>query len=73
MNVSKLTQGQQTLFIDQYGQPVWAKTLKELKDKAGPGAVNKQYVDTRDGRTFHNGYVIGQRWFTAFRPVEIEQ
>lgn len=73
MNVSKLTQGQNTLFIDQYGQPIWAATVSELKRKAGPGSVRKQYSDKRDGSVVHNGYVIGQRWFTAFSPVEITQ
>ncbi len=64
--------GTQTLFIDQYGQPVWAKTLAELREKAGGGRASKQYGDKKDGRTVHNGYVVGARWFTAFAPIEVE-
>lgn len=61
-----------TLFIDQYGRKIWARTVHELREKAGGGRVNKQYIDKHDGRTVHNGYVVGQSWFTAFRPLEIE-
>ena len=63
--------GNQTLLIDQYGQPVWARTLAELRQKV-PGRVSKQYADKKDGRTVHNGYVVGSRWFTAFQPIELE-
>lgn len=62
--------GQLTLFIDQYGQPIWARTVKELRAKVGGGRVSKQYCDKKDGRTVHNGYVVGDRWFTAYRPIE---
>jgi hypothetical protein len=59
---------------------MWARTVKELRAKVGGGSVSKQYTDrhyTDDGsrKTVHNGYVIGGlrgRWFTAFRPIEIE-
>lgn len=63
--------GKQTLWLDQYGQPIWAKTLKELREKAGGGAMHKQYVDKLDGTTVHNGYIVGSRWFTAYAPIEL--
>jgi hypothetical protein len=58
------------LYIDQYGQPVWARTVRELRERAGGGRVSKMYSDKLDGRTVHAGYVVGQRWFSAYRPVE---
>jgi len=58
------------LFIDQYGGKEWARSLKELKEKVGPGRVSKQYVDKKDGTTVHCGYVIGRRWFTRYIPWE---
>lgn len=59
-----------TLFIDQFGTPVWARTVKELREKCGGGRVSKQYNDKKDGSVVHNGYVVGSRWFTAFSPIE---
>jgi hypothetical protein len=51
---------------------VWARTVKELQQKSGGGKVSKMYVDKKDGRTVHKGYVVGQRWFSAYSPIEIE-
>jgi hypothetical protein len=59
------------LFIDQYGDPVWARTVKELREKCGGGRVAKMYVDKKDGRTVHCGYIVGRRWFTRYAPVEV--
>lgn len=61
------------LFIDQYGQHFYAGSLKELREKAGGGRLSKMYVDKKDGRPVHVGYVVGPRWFSAFRPVEIPE
>ena len=58
------------LFIDQYGEPVWARTAKELREKCGGGKVSILYTDKKDGRTVNIGYVVGRRWFTRFAPVE---
>jgi hypothetical protein len=59
------------LFIDQYGEPIWARTVKELREKVGGGRVGNVYVDKKDGRTVHCGYVVGRRWFHRFAPVEL--
>lgn len=56
------------LYIDQYGQPVWARTVRELQAKAR-GRLSKMYVDGNDGRTYHVGYVVGPRWFNQFTPT----
>jgi hypothetical protein len=58
------------LYIDQHGSPVWARTVRELRNRAGGGRVPKMYRDKPDGRTVHCGYVVGCRWFTAYAPVE---
>jgi hypothetical protein len=65
--------GKQTLYIDQWGGKHWAKTVKELRSKIGCGGsrVRKMFRDKKDGSYVHVGYVVGQHWLTAFRPVEI--
>lgn len=63
--------GKQTLFIDQYGSKLWARTVRELRERAGGGRVSKMYVDKLDMTAVHCGYVVGQRWFTAYHPVEL--
>lgn len=64
--------GKQTLYIDQYGCRFWAKTVKELREQIGMGGgrVDKMYIDKKDGRTVHAGYVIGQHWLTAYQQEE---
>ncbi len=58
------------LYIDQYGQPVWARTLKELRVKAGGGHVGKMYHDDAVTKeSFHVGYVVGKRWFNEYTPT----
>ena len=59
------------IFIDQHGDLVWARTVKELREKVGGGRVGKMYVDKKDGRTVHCGYVVGRRWFSRFASVEV--
>lgn len=59
------------LWIDQYGQKEWARTVKELREKIGGGRVAKVYCDKADGRTVCTGYCIGGRWFSRFAPVEV--
>ena len=65
------------LWMDQYGQHVWARTVKELQTKCGGGRIFKIYADMRsgphEGKTVHTGYGVGNRWFTRFAPVEIVQ
>ena len=64
--------GKIVLYLDQYGQTVFARSVKELHAKAGPGRVFKVYRDKKDGRTVHVGYGVGRRWFDAFSPIEHE-
>lgn len=62
--------GKTMLYIDQYGEPIWAKTVKELRAKAGGGRVSIMYCELKDGRTVRRGYVVGRRWFSAYIPFE---
>lgn len=59
------------LFIDQYGDPVWARTAKELREKCGGGRLFKIYCDMKDGGSFHVGYGVGRRWFNRYAPVHV--
>ena len=63
----------QKMYIDQEGEVVWARTLKELRVKAGGGRISKAYNDGTDGKTYHTGYVVGCRWFDEFTPTRKEQ
>ena len=67
--------GEPILYIDQYGGKLWARTVKELREKAGGGRVFKIYVDkiagTNAGKSVHCGDGVGARWFNAYRPVEL--
>jgi len=62
--------GKLMMYLDQYGHPHWARTVKELRESIG-GAISKMYVDKKDGRTVHCGYVVGSLWLTAYAPVEL--
>lgn len=59
------------LFIDQYGNRFFARTVKELRKQIGMGGskVEKMYVDRKDGSTIHTGYVIGGHWLSMYAPV----
>lgn len=65
-------QGKMMLYLDQWGNKFWARTVKELREQIS-GRINKMYVDKKDGSIVHVGYVIGEHWLTAYAPVEIKQ
>lgn len=62
--------GKYLLYIDQYGERIWAATCKELVERAGGGRISKMYCDKKDGSIAHVGYVVGKRWFTCYVPYE---
>jgi hypothetical protein len=62
--------GKLTLYLDQYGNKWFARTVRDLREQIG-GKVSKMYVDTKDGRTMHIGYVVGRHWCEAFTPIRI--
>ena len=61
--------GTLTLFVDQYGNKFYSKTLKELR-KQIPGRISCMYVDGKDGKIYRAGYIVGRHWLTAYRPFE---
>ena len=65
--------GKNTLYLDQWQNVYWAKTVKELRQQVEGGGcrVSKMYRDKKDGSVVHVGYVIGPHWFVAFKPVEV--
>lgn len=66
MSVKKVS-----LWVDQYGNQVFAHTQKELREQF-TGKVSPMYCDLKDGRTVKTGVVIGQHWFTQYQRVERE-
>ena len=58
------------LFIDQYGERIFAPTLRVLREEVGGGKISKMYRDTKSSGTLHVGYVVGRRWFTEYVAVE---
>ena len=59
------------LYIDQHGERVWARTIKELcayvgRSRGSPACLLTTPVT---GHSFHVGYVVGQRWFNEFTPT----
>ncbi len=62
------------LWIDQYGNRFWAKTITQLKaDRSIPGAIFKIYFeDAATGETFQTGWGIGKHWFDVYTPMRKE-
>ena len=59
------------LFISQYGDKFYAKTVKELREQI-PGRCSKMYIDRGD-EMYHVGYVIGNLWLSMYIPYEVKQ
>ena len=61
---------QATLYLDQFGNKWFARTVRELRTQIGGGRVSKMYRDKADGRAVHVGYVIGKHWCAGYLPME---
>jgi hypothetical protein len=61
-----------TLYIDQYGDKWYANTVKSLCKQIGRSKARRMYIDKKDGSTKHIGYVVGNLWCTAYKPVEMD-
>lgn len=70
---ASVMKNKQTLFIDQWGNRFYSKTIKKLRSQINRGSsrVSKMYRDTKNG-TIQVGYVIGKHWLTAYQPVELQ-
>ena len=60
------------LYLDQWGNKYFAKTVKELCKKVGYSKARRMYVDRKNGEVRHIGYVVGPHWLTAYIPYEGE-
>ena len=49
--------------VDQYGQTF---PRKELCEKLAKSHADKMFVDGKDGKRYHVGYVIGGLWLTLY-------
>jgi hypothetical protein len=58
--------------IDNYGNHYTIKKYprKELLEQLGYRGCNKMYVDTKNGKTKHVGYVIGNHWINVYEIHE---
>jgi hypothetical protein len=65
--------GKTVLYLDQWGERYWARTIADLRAQIGMGGsrVSKMYIDKKDGSVAHVGYVVGQHWLTAYRRVKV--
>jgi hypothetical protein len=63
--------GKLMLYMDQYGEHWYARSVRELYRKLGGRRPTKMYIDKKDGSAVHIGYVVGRHWCTMFAPVEL--
>lgn len=57
--------------IDQHGQHYHGlkKPRKELCEILDRQHVEKMYMDTEDGKTYHCGYIIGGLWLSIYEVI----
>jgi hypothetical protein len=57
--------------IDQYGQTYHAlkHPRKDLCDQLGTKHADKMYVDGKDGKTYHVGYIIRGLWLQVLEVI----
>jgi hypothetical protein len=61
--------------IDQYGQTYHALGVhprKTLLARLGRQKAQKMYVDTKDGKTYHIGWIIAGLWLTVYKVERME-
>lgn len=61
------------LYIDQWGNRFWAATIKALCREVGRSKARRMYVEGKDGKTYHTGYVVGKHWLSAYTPMRNPQ
>jgi len=64
------------LGIDQYGKKYWLNKPKfprnQLLQLFGSTYTKKMYVDTKNGKTKHIGYIIDDYWIKIYKIFEWE-
>jgi hypothetical protein len=61
----------QYMGIDQYGQHCHGleQPRQDLMNKLGCQHADKMYVDLKNGKTVHVGYVISNHWIRIFEVI----
>ena len=56
------------LGVDQYGDryKMDSHPRKELLEQLGRSHADMMYVDTKDGKARHDGYIIAGRWISVY-------
>lgn len=59
---------------DQYGETLHGLDAKyprkDLLKRLGRKGAQRMYHDTKDGKSHHIGYIVGQQWFTLYTVEE---
>ena len=61
--------------VDQYGHTehdLGPRPRKELLNRLCRKSARQMYVDKKDGRSVHIGWIIAGRWFTVFEVTRME-
>lgn len=62
------------LYLDQYGNHFYARTVRGLREKVGSSGSRIAKMDVEngaDGEPRHVGYVIAGHWLKMFAPIEL--
>ena len=59
--------GKLMLYLDQFGNYFYARTVRELRGKVGSSGSR----NGADGEPRHIGYVIAGHWLRMFAPIEL--
>jgi AraC-like DNA-binding protein len=63
--------------IDQYGETLHGLEYprKDIAQRLGysPKSLHKTYVDSNEGKTYHCGYAVGNRWFKVFEVIPMRK
>lgn len=63
------------LAINQWGDKVLLRQYprKELMKMHGVQHADKMYVDDRDGKSHHIGYVVSGSWYTVYKLSDLHE
>lgn len=62
--------------VDQYGTKLVLEgkhPRKELLEELGRKHADRIYVDTKDGRTLHVGYIVAGSWWSFYNVTRWER
>ena len=62
--------------IDQYGEELHDLgpfPRKGLLTRLGATKASRMYVDGKDGKRYHVGYVVGSHWFNLYEVIPMRR